>query len=215
MVLVGECGVQWLDRFEGHPHGGHAKIATNFDYRPRDRRMNMHVLVSVHMVEPQAGRMKRLELRADLHRELTANPGQSKKSNAGAAHVRIEPAVPAHQTGDFGARKARMPIDEYQMQADPQIRQAAGPRHGVSRGGGADHQARGRQNAAPVRFLDSFVDGGIEPEIVCADDQAFQLAISRLRRNWKNSTPSRSRRRIISGLLSISATREAILPRRK
>ena len=81
--------------------------------------------------------------------------------------------------------------------------------------GARDHQAGGRQNAVPVRLLDRLVDGGIEPEIVGADDQAPQLAISRLRRNWKNSTPSRSRRRIISGLLIISATSEAILPRRK
>ena len=101
------------------------------------------------------------------------------------------------------------------MHADPQVRQATGARHGISRGGGAHHQARGRQNAAPVRFLDSFVDGGIEPEIIGTDDQALQLAISRLRKNWKNSTPSRKRRRIISGLLIISATSEAILPRRK
>ena len=175
----------------------------------------MHVPVGVHMVEKQAGRVKRLELRADLHRELTAHPRQSKKPNAGAAHIRIETAVPAHQTGDFGTRKRRKPIDEYQMQADPQVMQATGARHRVSRGGAADHQARGRQNAVPVGLLDSFVDGGVEPEIVGADDQASQLAISRLRRNWKNSTPSRSRRRIISGLLSISATSEAILPRRK
>jgi len=177
--------------------------------------MKMHVLVGVHMVEKQAGRVKRLELRADLHRELTAHPRQSKKPNAGAAHIRIETAVPAHQTGDFGARKRRKPINEHQMQANPQVRQATGARDGVSRGGRADHKARGRQNAALVRFLDSFVDGGVEPEIVGADDQASQLAISRLRRNWKNSTPSRSRRRIISGLLIISATSEAILPRRK
>ena len=108
-----------------------------------------------------------------------------------------------------------MPIDEHQMQADPQFRQATGARNGISRGGGADHQARSRQDAVPVGLFDSFVDGGIEPEIVCADDQAPQLAISRLRRNWKNSTPSRSRRRIICGLLIISATSEAILPRRK
>jgi len=108
-----------------------------------------------------------------------------------------------------------MPIDEHHMQADPQVRQATGTGYRVSRGGRADHQARSRQNAVLVGLLDSFVDGGVEPEIVGADDQAPQLAISRLRRNWKNSTPSRSRRRIISGLLIISATSEAILPRRK
>jgi hypothetical protein len=127
--------------------------------------------------------MKRLELRTDLHHELTANLRESKKPDAGAAHIRIETAVPAHQTGDFGARKGRKPIDEHQMQADPQVRQAPGARNGVSRGGGPDHQARGRQNAVPLGLLDSFVDGGVEPEIVGADDQASQPAISRLRRN--------------------------------
>ena len=101
------------------------------------------------------------------------------------------------------------------MQADPQVRQATGTGYRIGDGRGADHQARGRQNAVPVGLFDSFVDGGVEPEIVRADDQASQLAISRLRRNWKNSTPSRKRRRIISGLLIISATSEAILPRRK
>ena len=101
------------------------------------------------------------------------------------------------------------------MQADPQVRQTTGTGYGVGNGRSADHQARGRQNAVAMGPFDSFVDGRVEPEIVSADDKASQLAISRLRRNWKNSTPSRSRRRIISGLLSISATSEAILPRRK
>jgi hypothetical protein len=183
MVLVRESGVQWLKRFEGHPHGRHSIIAPDFDYHPRDRRMKMHVLVGIYMVEKQPRGAKCLELRTDLHRELTTSPRQSKKPNAGAAHIRIETAVTAHQSGDFGARKSRIPIDEHQMQANPQFRQATGARDGVRRGGRADHQARGRQNAAPVRFLDSFVDGGIEPEIVRADDQASQLAISRLRRN--------------------------------
>jgi hypothetical protein len=159
--------------------------------------MKMDVLVSVHMVEPQAGRMKGLELRADLHRELTTNSRQSKKPNTGAAHIRIEAAVPAHQPGDLGGRKGRMPIDENQMEADPQVRQATGTSSRIGDGRGADHQARGRQNAVPVGLFDSFVDGGVEPEIVGTNDQASQPAISRLRRNWKNSTPSRRRRRII------------------
>jgi hypothetical protein len=69
------------------------------------------------------------------------------------------------------------------MQPDPQIWQAAGAGCRVSHGRRADHQARGRQNTVPVGLFDSFVDGGIEPEIVCADDQTSQLAISRRRRN--------------------------------
>jgi len=89
------------------------------------------------------------------------------------------------------------------------------PRHGIIGGWSTDHQTGGGQDAVLVGLFDRLVDARIEPEIVCADDQALQLAISRLRRNWKNSTPSRNRRRIICGLLIISAASEAILPRRK
>ena len=68
-------------------------------------------------------------------------------------------------------------------------------------------------------LLDRLVDRDIATEIIGGDDQPprrqSQLAISRSRRNWKNSMPSRSRRRIISGLLSISPSSEAILRRRK
>jgi hypothetical protein len=101
------------------------------------------------------------------------------------------------------------------MQADTQPRHTTGAGHSIDGGRGADHQASGCQNPVPVRLLYSFIDSGIEAEIVRTDNQALQLAISRLRRNWKNSTPSRSRRRIICGLLIISATNDAIFPRRK
>jgi hypothetical protein len=69
------------------------------------------------------------------------------------------------------------------MQADSQIRHTTRAGHSLGRGRRADHQARGRQNAVPVRFLYSFVDRGIEAEIVRADNQASQLAISLLRKN--------------------------------
>jgi hypothetical protein len=83
------------------------------------------------------------------------------------------------------------------VQPDPEIWQPAGARHGIDRRRGRDHQARGRQNTVPMGGFYCFVYSRVEPEIICTDDQAFQLAISLLRRNWKNSTPSRSRRRII------------------
>jgi hypothetical protein len=56
-------------------------------------------------------------------------------------------------------------------------------RHGVGRGRAANHQARGRQNTVSMRRFDGFIDSRIEPKIVCADDQASQLAISLFRRN--------------------------------
>ena len=50
-----------------------------------------------------------------------------------------------------------------------------------------------------MRVLDGLVDLGRQPEIIGRDDEMLQLASSlRSRRNWKNSTPSRRRRFIIS-----------------
>jgi hypothetical protein len=102
------------------------------------------------------------------------------------------------------------------MQPDPEPRQTARARHGIGGGGCAHHQAGAGQEAVAACLLDRFVDRVIESEIVGADDETPpQCASSLSRRNWKNSTPSRSRRTIISGLRTISPTIEAILPARK
>ncbi len=145
--------------------------------------MKMHVLVGVHMIELQTGCTKRRELRPDFCCELLSNSRQKKKPDGGSRHIRIELALPAHETPNLASRQRGTPVDKNQMQADPQIRQPMGTRHSIGLGRAADHQARGRQNAVPMALFDSLIDGGIEPEIVCADDQASQLAISRLRRN--------------------------------
>jgi hypothetical protein len=68
------------------------------------------------------------------------------------------------------------------MESDSQPRQQPGARHRIRRCRRADHQAGGRQDPVPMRLLDSFVDRRVEPEIVGADDQPPQPAISRLRR---------------------------------
>jgi hypothetical protein len=67
-----------------------------------------------------------------------------------------------------------------------------------------------------MRALNRLVDFVGEAEVVCRDDQVFQCAVScRSRKKRKNSTPSRRRRFMTSGLLTISPTIEAILPGRK
>lgn len=96
------------------------------------------------------------------------------------------------------------------MQTNAKLGQPAGTRHRIGGSISPDHQARGGEDSVPMRLLDRFVDCLVEPEIVGADDQSPQLVISRPRRNWKNSTPSRRRRRSICGLFTISATSEAI-----
>jgi hypothetical protein len=67
-----------------------------------------------------------------------------------------------------------------------------------------------------MRALNRLVDLVRETEVVGRDDQIFQCAVSwRSRKKWKNSTPSRKRRFMTSGLLTISPRIEAILPGRK
>jgi hypothetical protein len=145
--------------------------------------MKMHVLVGVYMVELQTGCAKRLELGPNFCRELVSNSRQKKEPDRGSRHIRIERALPAHEAGNLASRRNGTPVDENQMQADPQIGQPMRTRHGISGSSAANHQARGRQNPEPMRLFDSLVYSRVEPEIVRADDQAFQPAISRLRRN--------------------------------
>jgi len=97
------------------------------------------------------------------------------------------------------------------VQPDAQRLQPPGPRDGVARGSRRDHQARRGQNAAAMGGLDRVVDFARGAEIIGGNDQAFQTASRRDRRKWKNSTPSLRRRFMISGLVNISATIEAIL----
>src|SRR5215470_15196789 len=102
------------------------------------------------------------------------------------------------------------------MQADAQPCQTPGACDRVVRGGASDHEACSGQNAVLMRRLDSLVDLAREPEIVGGDDEMLQCAGSpRWRRKRKNSTPSRRRRFIISGLMIISPTMDAIFGARK
>jgi hypothetical protein len=103
---------------------------------------------------------------------------------------------------------------------EPDRERRHGPRsaYGVGGAGARDHQARRRENPRAMRDLDRLIDLVREAEIVRCDDQAVgaQCAGSLwARRKAKNSTPSRSRRFIICGLLIISPTIEAIFGTRK
>jgi len=63
------------------------------------------------------------------------------------------------------------------VQTDPQRRQPLRPRHRVGGRGRTDHQAGGGQDAVAMGDFDGFVDFRRQAEIVCRDDEIFQLAI--------------------------------------
>lgn len=108
------------------------------------------------------------------------------------------------------------------MKPDPEIRHALGARDRILHSRLADHQAGTGQDAGIVGDFDSLVDSLIEAKIIGANDQPSNTRVWRCqcnsvrsRKNWKNSTPSRKRRAIISGLTIISFIIETILPPRK
>ena len=174
------------------------------------------MLVGVDVVEREPGGTIGLELRFDFGGQLPAMSGAEEEPDAGHRHVVVKPAVGIHQIGNPLGRQDRAAVHQNDMQAYAQAGQLLGPGDGIARGRGPDHQAGRRQNAVPVCLFDREVDFRRQAEIVRGDDQRRQLAaLRRSFRNWKNSTPSRRRRFIIWGLLTISPTIEAILPERK
>ena len=123
----------------------------------------------------------------------------------------------------FWAQAGR--FDQREMQSDAQARHPAGAGHGVRCGWGGYHEARRREDALAVGTLNRLVDLEGEAEIVGRHDEPLIFSLChalsedaaprRSLRNWKNSTPSRSLRFIMSGLRIISAKIEAIFPLRK
>jgi len=102
------------------------------------------------------------------------------------------------------------------MQPNPEPGQASRDFDSPSRRRRAHYQARRGEDAFEVRALNPPVDLVGEAEVVGRENQIFQCAVScRSRRKRKNSTPSRRRRFITSGLLTISPMIEAILAGRK
>ncbi len=173
------------------------------------------MLVRIAMIEFEARRAKCLELSRDLGGELTARlPAEGYESPHGR-HVGTQGTITVHQLTQIRGGQYRPAFHQNHVQADSQGGHA--PRAGdrIRRRRSRDHQARGRENAVAMSCFDGTVDFAGSAEIIRRDDEPPQ-AVSRLvRKKWKNSTPSRNRRLIISGLPIISATMEAILDGRK
>jgi len=216
---VPAAGLDDIERGKGlarHAQRPQSMLATRVDHGACHRRMNMKMMMRIHMVELEAGRCESIELRGDLGGELFAHFGTQEDLRAERRHVPAQPSLVVDEIRDGSAGKCRPSIDEREVQPDTQRRKAAGALDRIGDGGPAHHQTGGAQDAAGVRYFDGAIDFGRQAEVVGGDDQRLQCALCRRsRRNWKNSTPSRSRRFIISGLLAISPTIDAIFERRK
>ena len=171
MALAGKGAAQHGGRLTGQADRAHPIGAADLDDQPCDRRMQVHVLVRVDMVEREAGRPERLELGADLGGKQAPHPRREEIAQAGADLVVGETPVRADQATDLVRRQHRAAVDQHKMQPDAQARQPLRPRHRVGRGGRADHQARAGQDAITAGRLNRLVDRDVAAEIVSRDDQ--------------------------------------------
>ena len=125
-------------------------------------------------------------------------------------------AAAVDKIAEITGGKDRSALEEDKMQSDAQARQAARQLRRFGAVALADHQARSREDAAAISNRDRFVHFARQAEVVCRDDQSLQCITSRRwRRNRKNSTASRSRFFITTGLRTMSPTISAILPERR
>ena len=181
-----------------------------------DRGMQVKMLVRVDVIEFEAGRAERLELGADLRPHLPAHMGQQKHRRAGESHVRAKEPATVHQISGAPTATAPARVDKREMQSDrkPRSRRASSTAAAVA-GAPTIRLAAVRTPSACARSI-AWLTSSREAEVVRREDKIFQCAVScRSRKKRKNSTPSRRRRFMTSGLLTISPTIEAILPGRK
>ena len=187
----------------------------NLEQQLPDYRMNVKMLVRVDMVQHESRGTECFELGGDFGRELALCPAVHRDIYAGPHHILAKAARRFDEIGDRICGKRRDTIHQHKMQAHSQIGKAARAGDGIGRGGARHHQAGSRQNPVAMGPFDRCIHFRRGAEIIRRDDQLFQAWLRRARRKWKNSTPSRSRRFIISGLAIISRTIDAIFDGRK
>jgi hypothetical protein len=182
----------------------------------------MKMAMGVDVIELQSGRVECLKLGTNFQFKLATDMREEKITNPGTRHVTVKTPLPIDQGRDLRRRQHRVAGGQGKVKPHCEIRHAFGACDGIRHSCLADHQAGTGQDAGIVGDFDSLVDSLIEAEIISANDQLpntrvwrCQCNSVRSRKNWKNSTPSRKRRTIISGLTIISFMIETILPPRK
>ena len=124
------------ERLVRQAHGTAARIRGRSQHQRHDRRMQVHVVVRIDVVEREAGGAERLELRPDLGRELPPNVRQQEKAQARRCRA-ASAACPGRvgESRDPRRRQRGAPTHDDEMEPDPQPRQQPRPRDGVRRRG--------------------------------------------------------------------------------
>ena len=185
-----------------------------------DRRMQMEMLVGIDVIKLEARGARRLRIALRSRLPIAGEHAAERTSRIPRApcscgkYHRIDQSADIRCGGSVG-----LPSTSTRCSPTRSLGIAFARVTASRRCRRRDHQAGSRQNPFAMGQLDRVVDFAGGAEIVRGDDQALQkletIMSSRVRRNWKNSTPSRKRRTIISRDVSISPTISAIFEGRK
>jgi hypothetical protein len=133
----------------------------------------MEMLVRVDVIERQAGCSERGELSLYLGRKLPPRGRRGEDLEAHANEVSAEPPVAVDQRRQPFRRQHGTPLNQHDMETDPERRQRPRPPHRISDGLASDHQARCSDDALTMRPLDCLVDLDSGTEIVGGDNKAL------------------------------------------
>ena len=120
-------------------------------------------------VERQAGLLELAELRADFTPQLFVQVAPGEIAKAAAHRILAEFAVLVDQPGNVPARQRRVPAQQGQVQSCSQAGILPRQANRLLERRFIHHQARGGQNAFPMRADHGFVDGGRPAEVIRVD----------------------------------------------
>src|SRR6202162_3567083 len=199
----------------GKPDCRDCEFSSQRDESLQNDRVQMHVMVPVHVRELEAGFPEPFELGANLAGKLAAGRAGELVSDAGRNRRTPKAPVGAGETGDLRGRKSGGAVHADQGQPGGGGGRGTGESGRFRRRVAVDHEARVGQDTALVGLDDGLVDATGKTEVVAGHDEPSHIRASRRERKRKNSPPSRSRRVSIWRLVSISAVISAIFFGRK
>ena len=135
----------------------------------------MEVPMRVDVIERQPGGAVGIELRGNLFFDLPPKRGKKGDLRSIDREVVAQPSAVADKAWNIGRIERRLAIDQNDVQSDSQIRRRPRSLDRVGCGGTGDHQTRGAEDAAAMRFLDGGIDRLAQPEIVRRDDQPISV----------------------------------------
>jgi hypothetical protein len=133
--------------------------------------MEVHVMVSVDVVEREARHPESLKLGKDFRFQLNSHLWPEKKIASGADKVRGKLTRPVHQIWNSMRGEGWGTVRQHQVQADFQGRKSLCSLHGIFRGLCPHHQTSGGETASPMRLFDRIVHCSRKTEVVACDDQ--------------------------------------------